>query len=339
VKLDLSLPTRSGPDVRDAAVRAEGAGYDGVWTTEITHDPFVGAALAAVVTSTVDVGTAVAIAFARNPMSVAMQAADLHQLSSGRFVLGLGTQVRAHVTRRYGMPWSRPAARLHEFVRAVRAVWAAWYDGVPLDFEGEFYQHTLLTPFFTPEPSPYGVPPILVAAVGERMCRVAGQVADGVLCHSLTSVSYLREVMLPAARAGRADAGAGGAFEVGLAPLVAVGADDAELAAAVRGVRHQLAFYASTPAYSRVLEYHGHAELAERLSRAAREQRWREQAHLIDDELLTTFAVVGKPAAAGRELVRRFGGLATRITPYLPYRVADSTAAELRAAICGSLAG
>ena len=337
MKLDLPLPARSGPDVRDAAARAEQAGYDGVWATEITHDPFLTAALAATATGTVDVGTAVAIAFARNPMTVAVQATDLQQLSAGRFVLGLGTQVRAHITRRFGMPWSHPATRLHEFVRAVRAIWAAW-RGQPLDFEGEFYRHTLLTPFFTPDPGPYPDPPILVAAVGERMCRVAGQVADGMLCHSLTSPGYLGQVMLPAARAGRGDAGAAGPFTVGVAPLVGVGRDEAELATAVRAVRRQLAFYAATPSYRPVLEFHGRAGVADRLSAAAREQRWPDLTGVIDDELLTAFAVVGEPAVAGRELARRFGGLATRMTPYLPYRADRTVVTELRDSVRAGLA-
>src|SRR3974390_595863 len=180
----------------------ETAGYDGASTFETNHDPFIPLALAARETNSLRLGTAVAIAFARNPMNVAQIGFDLQLLSQGRFTLGLGSQIRPHIQRRFSMPWSHPAARMREFVLAMRAIWSAWHDGTKLAFRGDFYTHTLMPPFFDAGPNPYGAPKVFLAAVGERMTEVAGEVADGLLAHGFTTARYMRDVTMPALERG-----------------------------------------------------------------------------------------------------------------------------------------
>ncbi|MBX6391280.1 MAG: TIGR03617 family F420-dependent LLM class oxidoreductase [Frankia sp.] len=321
-------------DPRADAAAAEDAGFDAYWNAEIRHDPFVGLGLAATATQRVALGTCIAVAFARNPMSMAVVANDLQHLSSGRLMLGLGSQVRAHITRRFSMPWSRPAARMREYIAAMRAVWASWYEGTPLNFTGEFYQHTLMTPTFVPEPHPYGPPKVLLAGVGPAMTEVAGEVADGFLAHGFTTERYLREVTLPAiarGRARRAD-GLGERFEVVGSPLTATGGTEQELAAAIDRARGTIAFYGSTPAYRAVLELHGFGELGEQLHALSRQGRWAEMGRLIPDELVHEVGVVGEPDQIGPELVRRYRGVLDRIVLYGPLARDSATAAAIRAA-------
>ncbi|WP_035287297.1 LLM class F420-dependent oxidoreductase [Actinokineospora spheciospongiae] len=315
MKLDSGGYADTVSQAADAVVAAERAGFDGAWVAETRLDPFVALAVAAERTERIELVSGIAVAFARNPMTVAVAANDLHLHSGGRFVLGLGSQVKPHITKRFGMPWSAPAARMREFVLAVRAIWAAFESGDRLSFTGEFYRHTLLTPFFNPGPNPHGNPRVLLAAVGERMTEVAGEVADGVLCHGFSTERYLREVTLPALERGRARAGkplAG--FEVSGPSFVATGATDEELATAVAEVRGQIAFYGSTPAYRGVLELHGWGGLQDDLNALAKRGRWAEMAGLVDDEVLHAFAVVGSPAEAAAEVRRRFGDVVDRFT-------------------------
>ncbi len=302
-----------------AGVRAERFGYDGWWAFETKHDPFLGCAVAAERTERVTLGTSIAVAFARNPMTVAVQANDVQALSGGRFVLGLGTQIKPHITRRYSMAWSHPAPRMREFVLAVRAIWEAWAGGTPLDFQGDFYTHTLMTPFFDPGPNPHGKPPIVMAAVGPLMTEAAGEVADGMFCHAFSTERYLREVTLPALQRGAAKAGRSlDGFELS-APAFVVAADtDEEIAAGVAAVRGQIGFYGSTPAYRPVLEAHGWGDLQDELNALTKRGAWDEVAAVIDDEVLHTFAVVGTPEEAAEEVRRRYGDIATRITIATP---------------------
>jgi probable F420-dependent oxidoreductase len=311
-------------DAQVAAARL--AGLDGVWTTETSRDPFLPLLLAAERAPELTVGTAVAVAFARNPMSLAITANDLHTMSGGRFVLGLGSQVAAHVTRRFSMPWSAPAARMREFVLALRAIWESWQTGERLHFTGEYYSHTLMPPLFRPAPNPHGTPPVVLAAVGPLMTRVAAEVADGLLVHSLTSERYLREVTLPQL-AGRREP-----FTVCYPGLVATGADEESLTAAVAEVRKQIAFYAATPAYRGVLDLHGWGDLHTELHRLSRRGDWDTMTGLVDDTVLGTFAVVGEPSAAGAEIAARYGSLADRFTLYTPYRLDDESRAAVVAA-------
>jgi probable F420-dependent oxidoreductase len=315
--VDFAAPVAASPiEIETLAVGAETAGYDGFGAAETRHDVFPALALAARATERVTLQSAIAVAFARNPMSVAILGNDLQLISAGRFQLGLGSQVKAHIERRFGMPWGQPAARMEEFVKAVRAIWHSWATGDRLVFRGEFYKHLLMTDFFDPGPNPHGNPPVLLAAVGERMTTVAGRVADGLLVHPLTSVAYLRERTLPALRAGRG--GPLDDFTLSLSALVVLGADEAGRAVAERAVRKQIAFYASTPAYRPVLELHGWGELADRLNAMSRRQAWDEMTGEITDEVLTTFAVTGDVAAGLRE---RFGAMIGRISLYTPYEV------------------
>ncbi len=319
-----------------AAGAAEAAGYDGWWASETQIDPFLACAVAAERTERLELGTAIAVAFARNPMSVAVAANDLHALSAGRFVLGLGSQIKPHVTRRYSMAWSHPAARMREFVLAIRAIWASWAAGAPLDFRGEFYTHTLMTPFFDPGPNPHGNPRIMLAAVGPLMTETAGEVADGMLCHAFSTERYLREVTVPALERGRARIGRTlEGFELSGPALIVAGDSEEERATGTQLARAQIAFYGSTPAYRGVLELHGWGELYERLSESARRGEWAAAASLIEDEVLHTFAIIGTPQQAAAEIQRRYGDLITRITivalPGQPVRASEPFRA-LRAA-------
>jgi len=333
MKVDTGLG--AAVDTREAAVAAQQAGYAGAWTSEIKHDPFLTLGLAAVATDTLELGTAIVVAFARNPMSLAVQANDLQLLSEGRLLLGLGSQIRPHITRRFSMPWSHPAPRMREYILALRAIWGCWNDGTKLNFRGDFYSHTLMTPFFNPGPNPHGAPRVLLAGVGEAMTAVAGEVADGFLCHGFTTERYLREVTMPALARDRPGGDLAG-YQVSGSPLVVTGRTEAELEAADRGVREQIAFYGSTPAYRGVLELHGWAGLSDELHELSLQGRWQEMGTIIDDDVLNAFAVVAEPGKVAVELLRRYGDIMTRMTLYTPYAVdpavTEQIAADLRAA-------
>lgn len=307
-------------DVAGAAAKAaEEAGYDGWFAVETQVDPFIACALAAEGTERLEIGTGIAVAFARNPMNVALQANDVQALSEGRFILGLGSQIKPHITKRYSMPWSKPAARMREFVLAIRAIWDTWGTGAKLDFRGDFYTHTLMAPFFNPGPNPHGNPKIMVAAVGPLMTETAGEVADGILVHGFSTERYLREATLPALERGFAKAGRSGeGFEI-TAPAFVVARDtEEEIAEGVNFIKQQIAFYGSTPAYRPVLDLHGWGELQEELNAMTKRGEWDSLAELIDDEMVAAFAVVGTPEAAVAEVKRRYGDVATRITLTLP---------------------
>ena len=303
----------------ELAVAAEADGYDGWWAFETQIDPFLGCTVAAERTERVGVGTSIVVAFARNPMTVALQANDVQTLSGGRFTVGLGSQIKPHIERRYSMPWSKPAARMREFVLAIRAIWECWETGGELDFEGDFYTHTLMPPFFNPGPNPHGNPKIMLAAVGPLMTAAAGEVADGVLCHAFSTERYMREATLPALERGFEKAGRSReGFEI-TAPAFVVARDtEAERAEGVAFVKQQISFYGSTPAYRPVLDLHGWGELQDELKAMTKRGEWDRMPELIDDELVETFAVVGTPEEAVAEVKRRYGDIATRITLPLP---------------------
>lgn len=285
----------------------EVAGYDGVWTTETVRDPFLTLAGWASATGRVRLGTGVAIAFARSPMTLALTAHDLQRQTGGRLILGLGSQVKAHIERRFSMPWSEPAARMREYVMALRAIWASWNDGVPLEFHGRFTSHTLMTPFFNPGPNGYGPPPVVLGGVGERMTAVAGEVADGFLCAPLTSERTLTQHTLPALGDPRPG------FLVCATPFVVTGRDPQTMARVEAATRERIAFYASTPAYRAVLDVHGWAGRGERLTRLARAGEFDAMAALVDDEMLYAFAVVAEPDRLGAAVRERWAGRADRV--------------------------
>ncbi len=305
----------------ESAREQESIGYDGLWSAETSHDPFFPLLLAAQTTERVELGTAIAVAFARNPMTLAQTSWDLQAASGGRFVLGLGSQIKPHITKRFSMPWSHPAARMRELILAIRAIWACWEEGTKLDFRGDFYTHTLMTPFFNPGPNPHGTAKIFLAGVGERMTEVAGEVCDGFLCHGFTTERYLREVTLPALERGLVRSGRTLAdLEISGPAFVVTGTTEEEMAASVAGTKQQIAFYGSTPAYRGVLELHGWGDLQDELNRLSKEGRWVEMGHLIDDDVLHAFAVVGEPEQVASGLQRRYGDVITRISFYAPYR-------------------
>jgi probable F420-dependent oxidoreductase len=316
------------------AAEREAQGYDGVWSAETAHDPFLPLVVAAQRTERVDLATGIAVAFARNPMTLAQTAWDLQAASGGRFILGLGSQVKAHIIKRFSMPWSHPAPRMRELILAIRAIWACWNDGTKLDFRGDFYTHTLMTPFFNPGPNPHGDPRIFLAGVGTMMTEVAGEVADGFICHGFTTERYLREVTLPALARGRDKAGKSmDGFELSGPMFIVTGRDETEMAAAASGVRSQIAFYGSTPAYRPVLELHGWGELQGELNQLSKDGRWAEMGGLIDDEMLEVFAVVAPSDEVVARLRDRWGGLLHRLSFYAPYPIAPDELGALVSAL------
>jgi len=318
MKVDTILAPDEWAALPDEARRLEAAGYDGAWTAEVSHDPFLPLGVAAGATSRISLGTSIAVAFARSPMTTAYVANDLQAASRGRFILGLGSQVKAHVTRRFSMPWGRPAPQMREYIHALHAIWASWNEGSQLDVRGEYYQHTLMTAMFRPAPNPYGPPRVFLAAVGTAMTRVAGEVADGLIVHAFTTERYLREVTLPALAEGAARAGRSrGDIEVTCPGFVVIDDGGPDVPARIAAVRRQIAFYGSTPAYRPVLALHGWEELADQLhalSVTSDESRWAAMGDLISDEVLHAFAVIGRPQDAGTELKRRYGDAADRVT-------------------------
>jgi probable F420-dependent oxidoreductase len=308
--------------IAEAAKRAEANGYDGVWSAETGHDPFLPIAIGAAATETLEFGTGIAVAFARNPMNLAVLANDLQHLSAGRFTLGLGSQIKPHITKRFSMPWSHPAPRMRELILAIRAIWDSWDGDGTLNFRGEYYTHTLMTPFFNPGKNPYGHPKILLAAVGELMTEVAGEAGDGMLVHGFSTERYLREVSLPALERGAAKAGkTRGDLTVSYPGFVVTGVDEAGRAAADKAVRQQIAFYGSTPAYRPVLELHGWGDLQTELNTLSKRGEWVQMGQLIDDEMLETFAVVCPVDQVATQVKARFGDLVDRFSFYAPYKM------------------
>jgi probable F420-dependent oxidoreductase len=314
VRVDGVLVT--GLDGAGAAARQlEELGYDGAFSAETSHDPFLPLVLAAEHTERLELGTGIAVAFARNPMTLANVGYDLQAFSKGRFILGLGSQIKPHIEKRFAMPWSRPAARMRELILAMRAVWACWNEGEKLDFRGEFYRHTLMTPMFHPGPNPYGAPRVFLAAVGERMTEVAGEVADGIQLHGFTTERYLREVTLPALERGWERAGRTRSdFEISGPMFVVTGADAREFERAKQSTKQQIAFYGSTPAYRPVLELHGWGDLQDELNRLSKQGEWVAMADLVSDDILGTFAVVADPEAVPALLKQRYGGMVDRLS-------------------------
>lgn len=314
-------------DVADTASRLERRGYDCCWTAEVNHDPFLPVVLAAEHTTTIELGTSIAVAFARNPMTVANVGWDLQAYSEGRFLLGLGSQIKPHIEKRFSMPWSQPVKRMREFVLAMREIWSCWQAGTRLDFEGDFYTHTLMTPMFTPEPLAHGFPKVFVAAVGEAMTEMCGEVADGLLAHAFTTKRYFEEVTTPALMRGMERSGRKRSeFQLSCPLFVVTGTDDVEVAANAAGTRKQIAFYASTPAYRKVLELHGWGDLQTDLHRLSKEGGWDEMGTLIDDEILQTFAVISPLEQLATAVRQRCDGVIDRVMIGFPSSVDEATA-------------
>ncbi|MFN8019415.1 MAG: TIGR03617 family F420-dependent LLM class oxidoreductase [Acidimicrobiales bacterium] len=315
MKVSTTAPLEDPRAARTIYPELEAAGYDGAWSFEAKHDPFVTLAVAAEHTSSIRLGTAIAIAFARNPMNLANLGYDLQSVSGGRFVLGLGTQVRPHIEKRFSATWSHPARRLREVVLAVRAIWEAWEQGTPLHFDGEFYRHTLMIPAFDPGPSPFGPPPIFTGGFGPAMTELAGEVADGFIAHPFHTATSLRSNVLPALERGLAKAGRDRAsLHVVCATLVVTADTEAELEVSKAAARKQLAFYGSTPAYRATLDAHGWGGLHQELNARSKAGDWDGMAALISDEVLEEVAVVGERHEVAPKLRARLEGVADEVS-------------------------
>ena len=313
--VSMTVPTEDLREVRTIYREIEAVGYDRAFSFEAKHNPFIPLAVAGEHTSSIELGTAIAIAFARTPMTLANAAWDLQTVTGGRFTLGLGSQIRPHIEQRYGMPWSKPAARMRELVLGIRAIFAAWQDGAPLSFEGEFYTHTRMIPAFDPVPNPFGPPPIFTAGFGPRMTAVAGEVADGFLVHPVNSRRSLQELTIPAIAEGARRAGRSvDEVQVVCVTIVVTGRDEAEMRRSREAVRGQLAFYGTTPAYLPVFELHGYGDLHPELYRLAKEDRWTEMPGLIDDELIETIGVVGEPGSIAAKIRSRLDGISDHVS-------------------------
>lgn len=296
-----------------AIARIEDMGYDETFSAEINNEPFFPLVLAAEHSKRVTLTTSISVAFARNPMTMANLAWDLNQYSKGRFILGVGSQIQAHISKRFSMPWSKPAARMREFILAMREIWQCWESGGSerLNFRGEFYQHTLMTPMFVPSNREFASPGVRLAGVGPKMTEVAAEVADGLIAHGFSTSQYMREVTLPAVERGLAKAGRKREdFDISSPVIVISGADEESFEANKQAVKTQLAFYGSTPAYKPVLDLHGWGDLQPRLHRLSKEGKWLEMGELIDDEMLEAFTVVTeKPEDIAMLINSRYEGL------------------------------
>jgi len=313
--IDAALTTTDLHEVPEAARALEAAGFDGVLSFEGAHDGFFPLLLAAEHTERVQLTTAVVIAFARNPMTLAQSAYDLQLASRGRFNLGLGTQIKPHIEKRFSMQWSKPADRMRELVLAIRAIWACWHEGTKLDFRGEFYTHTLMTPFFDPGPSPYGVPRVFLGGVGPRMTEVAGEVADGFMIHPFSTQQFMHEVTVPALERGLKTSGRDRSqLEIAFPAMVIVAESDKELGRGRDAIRQRLAFYGSTPAYKIVLDAHGWGDLQPELNRLSKTGDWATMASLITDDIVDTFATSGTPEQIGPRIQARYGDIVQRVS-------------------------
>jgi probable F420-dependent oxidoreductase len=329
MKIDAGLLVTDMKQIPAQVRELEEAGFDGCFTFEGPHEPFMPLVLAAE-HSKLEIGTGLAIAFARTPMTVANLAHDLQHFSDGRFWLGLGSQIRPHIEARYSMPWSKPVTRMKEFVRALRAIFANWNTNEKLSFRGDFYTHTLMPPIFNPGPAKGGAPPIYLGGVGPKMTEAAGEIADGMLLHPFHTERSLEEVMLPNLQKGLAASNRQLAdFTLCAQVLVVTGKDEAQFENAQAMVRNQIAFYASTPAYRSVLEAEGHGELQPELRQLTKEGRWHEMAALIDDELLSQIAAVGTPSEVAEILHARYGSLAGRLAFASPFPLPQECASEI----------
>lgn len=320
MQFDVTIFPNDLNTVTQLAQRVEAYGFSGLWTSETAHNPFLPLTLAATATQRIELGTAIAVAFPRSPMVTAQVAWDLAAQSNGRFVLGLGTQVKQHITKRFSTEWSAPVERLREYIEALRTIWRSFQTGQSLRYSGEHYRFSLLTPFFNPGPISAPDIPVYIAGVNEGLCQLAGELCDGFHVHPFHTVAYLRDRILPAIEAGAAQVGRTRAdVQTACAVFVVTGRTQAEIMKNREAVRSQIAFYASTPSYSAVMELHGWRDLHEHLNALTREGKWADIGSLISDEMLHTFAVVAPYDELPHAVKSRYAGLLDRVGYYLPF--------------------
>jgi probable F420-dependent oxidoreductase len=323
VKLDVGMLTHDLKSIPDHARKVEALGYSCLWSAETQHDPFLPLAVAATVTTRLKLGTSIAVAFPRSPMILAHTAWDLQAASDGRFFLGLGSQVKGHNERRFSVKYESPGPRLREVVLALRTIWDCWQNGTQLNFKGQFYRFDLMTPFFNPGPIAHPAIPVYIAGVNRYMCRIAGEVCDGLHVHPFNSPKYLREYVRPAVEEGqRAAARSAAGFTYVTSTFVVIGDTEQERAQARQAVKQQIAFYASTRTYEPVLAVHGWQDLVPHLHRKSVEGDWKGMADLITDEMVDTYAVTGTYATIGAAIRDRYAGLLDRTAFYQPYATA-----------------
>ncbi|MEX2254830.1 MAG: TIGR03617 family F420-dependent LLM class oxidoreductase [Acidimicrobiia bacterium] len=317
-------------DVPATASGLEELGFDGLYTAEGPHEPFFPLAVAAGHTTRATLFTNIAIAFARSPMDLAQMADGLQRVSGGRFVLGLGSQIRPHIEKRFSMTWSRPVARMREMVQAIKAIQTSWAETTRLEYRGEIYHHTLMTPMFDPGPNPHGPPPVWVAGLGPKMTQCAATVADGLLVHPFHTDRFIRDHVTPAVTAGLAESGRDrAAFTVSATPIVCTGATDDEMAEARTRVRGLLGFYGSTPAYRVTLDAHGWGELQGELNRLTKEGRWDDISEVLPDEVVDTIAVCCRPEEVADRLRARYADAVDRVGLSMPYEASRDTLAAI----------
>jgi probable F420-dependent oxidoreductase len=318
MKIDTLMPAAAPAKITEQAREFERLGFDCVWTFEAMSDAFLPLAHAAAATERLNIGTNIAVAFARSPFSMAQIAWDLQRDSNGRFHLGLGTQVRAHIERRFSMPFDHPAARVTDYIRCVRAIWDTYQNGTRPQYDGPFYKFKLMNPFFSPGPIDHPHIPIYLAGVNPRMCRAAGEVADGFHVHPMHSAGYLTDVVKPAlaegARVGGRDVND---LELYSPVFVITGDSQAEIDQMEQVVRGQASFYGSTPSYAAVLEYHGYGDLPKQLNGLMREGKMKEMAAAIPEDLLDHIAIIGKPSEVGQRMRARYDGVLDRVSLYM----------------------
>ncbi len=303
-------------DAANLGQELEESGFDGLYTFEGPHDPFLPLAMAATKTERIELITAIAVAFSRNPMTLANLGYDMQLLSDGRFILGLGTQIKPHIEKRFSMTWSKPASRMREMVQAIRAIWDAWEGNSKLDFRGEFYTHTIMNQNFNPGPHPCGLPKLYIAGFGEKMVQVCGEVGDGFLVHPLNTRKFLLEYSMPALQKGLDIAGRSrDTFDVSVQCLTAIGETEEQLEQSKAMVRHMIGFYGSTPAYRPALDAEGLGELQPQLNTLSKEGDWAGMSALVTDDILETIAITGTPNEVAQKLVDRYGDFAQRISP------------------------
>jgi len=326
MKLDTQLGHRGLANAADEARSYERMGFNSAWTFEAGHDPYLPVALAGAATTKIELGTNIAVALARSPLSTAQCAWDLQKLLGGRFHLGLGTQVKAHIERRYSMPYDPPVARLVDYVRCMQAIWETFQNGTKPAYEGKFYQFKLMNPMFNPGPIDHPKIPVWFAGVNPLMCRAAGEIADGFHVHPMHSLAYLKGTVIPAIEEGAKKRGKKASDLELYSPVFTVtGETQNDFDKSMAEVRTQISFYGSTPAYRIVLEQSGHGGIARELSAMAREGKWKEMPNLIPDALLEQIAVITeKPSELAGAIRRRYQGLLTRVSLYFPIRASDA---------------
>ena len=325
MKFDVTVFSEDLNASADLARRVEDYGFDGLWVAEAAHSPFLPLAHAALATNRISLGTAIAVAFPRSPMIMAQTACDLALQSRGRFILGLGTQIKPHITKRFSAKWGKPVGQLREYIQALRSIWSAFQTGDELTYDGEYYHFSLLANSLAPPQTPYHQIPIFIAGVNTGLAKLAGEHCDGFHVHSFHTTRYLREVLLPAFREGRQSGDQSHPLSLSCAVFVVTGSDEAAIEESKILTKSQIAFYASTPSYSRVLELHGWADIIPRLNELLRRNRWNEMPKLINDEMLAEFAVIAPPDELPYKLRERYEGLLDRAGFYFPFEPADST--------------